>query len=123
MNVFVIERYLAIVDEFDTQDTAETIYSVIFDEFKPVATARLLIENEQTVRIGRVATLKEYRGQNLGSQVVSVLEACAIERGYQQSLVHAELTAEIFYQKMSYSRIGEPYTEDGVDCITLMKVF
>lgn len=123
MNVFVIERHLAIADEFDDQDTAETIYSVVFDELTPVATARLLIENEQTVRIGRVATLNEYRGKNLGREVVSGLEAFAIEQGYQRSLVHAELTAELFYQKMGYSRVGEPYDEDGVDCVTLTKAF
>ena len=123
MNVFVIERHLAIADEFDDQDTAETIYSVVFDELTPVATARLLIENEQTVRIGRVATLNEYRGKHLGREVVSGLEAFAIEQGYQRSLVHAELTAELFYQKMGYSRVGEPYDEDGVDCVTLTKAF
>ena len=71
LQVFVLERSLALSDEFDQKDQSDTIYSVLFDEALPVATARFLQEDERVARIGRVATLKDYRGKQLGSRVVN----------------------------------------------------
>lgn len=121
MQVFVLERSLALADEFDQNDTSDTIYSVLFDGAVPVATARLLGGEDKVARIGRVATLKEYRGKQLGRQVVKALEDVALEQQAKQLLIHAELTAAGFYEKLGYLKIGEPYEEDGVSCITLEK--
>lgn len=121
MRVFVLEKSLALTDEFDQNDTAETIYSVLFDGNLPVATARLLFETDEVARIGRVATLKEYRGKQLGSRVVKALEALARKKQIKQIVIHAELTAAEFYENLGYLRVGQPYEEDGVPCITLDK--
>ena len=121
MQVFVLEKSLALSDEFDQNDTLDTIYAVLYAGPLPIATARLLQESNRVARIGRVATLKEYRGKQLGSQVVTVLEDLAEEKGVEQLLIHAELTAAKFYENLGYTRIGKPYDEDGVPCITLEK--
>lgn len=121
MKVFVLEKALALAAEFDQNDTSETVYSVLFDGNLPVATARLLNETDDVARIGRVATLKEYRGNHLGSQVVKALEDLARERQVKQLVIHAELTAAEFYEYLGYRRVGKPYDEDGVPCITLDK--
>lgn len=121
MQVFVLEKSLALSDEFDQNDTPDTIYAVLYAGTLPIATARLLQESNRVARIGRVATLKEYRGKQLGSQVVTALEVLAEEKGVEQILIHAELTAAKFYENLGYTRIGDPYDEDGVPCITLEK--
>lgn len=121
MNVFVLERGLALEDEFDENDTQKTKYAVMFDENQPIATARSLSENEEILRIGRVATLKKYRGQKYGSEVFLALENLAKTENYKKILVHAELTAAPFYEKLGYKRHGEIYKEDKVPCITLIK--
>ncbi|MGM0300883.1 hypothetical protein IGI66_000466 [Enterococcus sp. AZ048] len=121
MEVFVRERALAMTDEFDQNDTPDTVYSVLFLEDLPVATARFLLDEEGTARIGRVATQKDYRGKQLGRQAVTALEIFAKEKQTKQVLIHAELTAAAFYEQLGYVRMGERYEEDGVPCITLVK--
>lgn len=86
-----------------------------------MVTARFLQEDERVARIGRVATLKDYRGKQLGSRVVNSLEALAKEKQIERLLIHAELTAAGFYEGLGYCSAGKPYDEDGVPCITLEK--
>ncbi|MBO0454711.1 MULTISPECIES: GNAT family N-acetyltransferase [Enterococcus] len=121
MKVFVLERALALSEEFDQNDTADTVYCVLFAGSLPVATARLLTEAAGIARIGRVATIDGYRGKHLGSQVIRALENLALEKEFKQIWIHAELTAAVFYEKLGYLRDGELYEEDGVPCITLVK--
>ena len=121
MCVFVLEKKIVLADEFDQNDTSDTIYSVLFDGSRPVATARLLMEDTETARIGRVATIEAYRGKQLGSRVVRALEDLAKTQKFKQILIHAELSAAGFYENLDYHKKGEPYEEDGVPCITLVK--
>lgn len=122
MNVFVLERNLLIADEFDNNDNSDTIYSVIFDGNQPIATARFLPVDGVLVRITRVATLKNYRGQHLGARVVSSLEKLSRTKKFNKILIHSEVSASTFYQKIGYMIEGDVYIEDGVECVTLVKV-
>ncbi|MFV0560404.1 MAG: GNAT family N-acetyltransferase [Enterococcus sp.] len=121
MKVFVLEKGIAIEDEFDQFDSDDTLYVVIYDEHQPVATGRLLEEDAATARFTRIAVLKEYRKHHLGRKIIEALEIKAQELGYQQSIIHSELVAKGFYQKLGYTVCSEVYLEDGVPCITLQK--
>lgn len=122
MKVFVLERDIAIQDEFDSEDHDEAVYVVLYDNDKPVATGRFIQMDEGTVRPGRIAVLNDYRGKGLGERVVKELEAYARTRGCKTSEIHGEMSAAPFYEKLGYTREGETYLEDGVPCITLKKV-
>lgn len=121
MNVFVLERTIPLEEEFDELDLPETVYTVIYDDKRPVATGRYIQENETTARLTRIATLKEYRGRQLGSQVVQSLENYAAEQQVRQCLIHAETDALPFYLSLDYVPISDIYLEDGVPCQTLQK--
>lgn len=121
MEVFVLERGIPLAEEFDALDTPERFYAVIYDEDLPVATGRIFIEDEKTIRPTRIATLKEYRKQNLGAKIMTAIENYGVENGYVQSLVHAEQTAVGFYQKLGYTICLDIYYEDGVPCQSLEK--
>lgn len=69
MTVFVLERSLAMQDEFDANDTEDTVYAVLYDQNLPIATGRFLREDDDTARLTRIATLKEYRGKQLGAAI------------------------------------------------------
>lgn len=122
MEVFVLERNIPLHEEFDDKDTDEMVYSVIYDGEKPVATGRFIQVDESTVRPGRIAVLKEYRGKGLGEKVVKELEAYSMSLGCTKSLIHAELSAAGFYEKLGYTRVSDVYEEDGVPCVTLERV-
>lgn len=119
--VFVTERKLARQDEFDEKDTDDTVYAVAYeDEFHPVATARYE-QIEQTVRPGRIATLKSARRHGYGAIVLRAIEDYGISQGAKQSLIHGEIDAVPFYKKMGYKVVSEEFLEDGVPAKALEK--
>ena len=72
--VFVEEQ--GFKDEFDSIDEIAT-HIVMFDGDNPVAVGRFFpSENEGEYIVGRVAVKKEYRGKNLGAEI---LKACEVE--------------------------------------------
>lgn len=121
MNVFVLERGIAIADEFDEKDVDGTTYAVAYKDNLPVATARFIKIDEQIAQITRVATLKEYRGCHLGSKLIQLMEDHADSQDVVKLDIHAELTAVEFYEKNGYIQSSEVYLEDGVECQTLTK--
>ena len=121
MNVFVLERGIAIADEFDEKDVDGTTYAVAYKDNLPVATARFIKIDEQIAQITRVATLKEYRGCQLGSKLIQLMEDHADSQDVVKLDIHAELTAVKFYEKNGYVQSSEVYLEDGVECQTLIK--
>lgn len=122
MQVFVLEQKIPLEEEFDDNDLDETVYAVLYDDNKPVSTGRFLQE-EDAARMTRIATLPEYRGQHLGSKIIYALEDHAKAQGLKKVVIHADLTALPFYQKLGYVPYGEVYLEDGVPCQSLKKTF
>jgi predicted GNAT family N-acyltransferase len=121
MQVFVMERGIPLKEEFDLEDHDETIYVVIYDGEKPVATGRYKQIDSDTIRPGRIAVLKEYRKKGLGEVVVKELEALGKKLGCTTSVIHGELSAVGFYEKLDYTKESDVYYEDGVPCVTLNK--
>ena len=74
-SVFVEEQGF----EYEFDDIDETaLHLVLYDENdNPCATGRLFFDD--CMKIGRIAVMKEYRGQSLGSEVIVILEEKALE--------------------------------------------
>ncbi|WP_225418584.1 GNAT family N-acetyltransferase [Loigolactobacillus iwatensis] len=122
MQVFVQERHIALIDEFDQHDTSKTSYAVMYtDNEQPVATGRLQFIDAATIQPGRIATLSEYRGQGLGAQVINALEEVGQHQGYQKSLIHSERTAQGFYEQLGYQPVSGTFIEDGIPCVLVSK--
>ncbi|MGT2833724.1 GNAT family N-acetyltransferase [Streptococcus halotolerans] len=119
--VFVLERQISMEEEFDDNDEQGTVYAVLYDGKQPVATGRFLPETQTKARLTRIATLKEYRGKGHGTTIITALEQYAKEQGYHHLVIHAELTAKPFYQKLGYQAFGDCYIEDGEPCQSLEK--
>lgn len=122
MQVFVLEGKIAIEDEFDENDGENTVYALAFDGNLPVSTNRLVIENQTTVRITRVATLNEYRHRGIASKLLTTMEAYIAEHNFNEILIHSEIQALPFYLVNGYEIASEPYLEDGVPCQTVRKM-
>lgn len=121
MQVFVIERNISLKEEFDSLDQDETIYVVVYDDKKPIATGRYHQINTETIRPGRIAVLKEYRKRGLGKVIVKELESRGKSNGCSKSVIHGELSAAKFYEKLGYTVSSDVYEEDGEPCVTLTK--
>lgn len=121
MSVFVLERGIALTDEFDDKDSDSMVYAVLFDGKLPAATCRFETYDDHTLKVGRVATLKESRGHGYGRKVVSALEEKAKKMGFTHSLIHSEMDAINFYKRLGYEITSDVFYEDGVPCVVVEK--
>ncbi|WP_369911874.1 GNAT family N-acetyltransferase [Streptococcus merionis] len=119
--VFVLEKGIAAEDEFDQNDEKGTIYAVLYRDQMPVSTARFLPQSEKQARLTRVATLKDERSKGYGAQIIQALEQYARDEGFEHLVIHSELTARAFYEKIGYKPFGSIYEEDGEPCQSLEK--
>lgn len=75
-----------------------------------------------SIRMRQVAVRKEQQGKGVGNGIVKYSEQFAIERGYNNIVLHARETALGFYQKLGYEAEGERFTEIGLPHFSMRKV-
>lgn len=121
MSVFVLERNMELAEEFDNQDTLDIDYAVMYVGEKPVSTGRYELLDNETIRIGRIATLKEYRGKKLGRAIIYALEDIGRQKGCTKASIHSEQTAASFYEELSYKIVSDEFFENNVPCVLLEK--
>ncbi|MCH8025822.1 MAG: GNAT family N-acetyltransferase, partial [Chloroflexi bacterium] len=81
------------------------------------ATGRLMVHAPpgEHPHIGRVAVLREYRGQGLGRAVMLALHNEAQRRGYAGVALGSQLHAIPFYERLGYIASGEVYVDAGIE--------
>ncbi len=117
--VFVDEQKFEV--EFDAVDNRAK-HIVLYDDSKPIACCRLF-EGEQAGEFvaGRIAVLKEYRGNHLGAKIMAEAERIAKELGGIKVSLSAQLRASGFYKTLGYSQSGEIYFDEYCEHIHMEK--
>ena len=82
---------------------------------QPVGTGRLQPDG----RIGRLAILKPWRGQGLGTRLLAALVAAARQRGLERVYLHAQLQAVAFYEQRGFVKNGDEFVEAGIRHINM----
>lgn len=117
--VFVKEQHCSAENEFDEWDP-KAIHAVAYDgEGKPVATGRLLLDDNLDFYIGRVAVLKEYRHQKYGDFIVRLLVDQAFQCAASVIYIHAQMTAVPFYEKLGFVAEGDVFLEENIEHIKM----
>jgi predicted GNAT family N-acyltransferase len=118
--VFVHEQNIPAELEWDVAD-ADALHVVIHNpQAEPVATGRLLVHALGVGRIGRMAVLASLRGSGLGQQVLEALVQAARERGDTEVCLHAQTSAQGFYERLGFTQRGEVYAEVGIPHIEMV---
>lgn len=118
--VFVEEQNFK--DEFDITDSASH-HLVLYVDRKPAACVRFFTENNPTeYHLGRLCVLKEYRGQSLGSLLVSEVEKHVKELGGTAIVLSAQMRASGFYEKLGYAKKGNIYYDEYCEHICMYKL-
>ncbi|HEY8363165.1 MAG TPA: GNAT family N-acetyltransferase [Tissierellaceae bacterium] len=92
---------------------------VVYQDGIPVGTGRVF-EQGGRYYLGRIAVLKEYRKQHIGSLIVKLLLQKAFEWGAEEVHIHAQTSALEFYKKLGFIPYGEPYDEAGIRHISMV---
>ena len=118
--VFVLEQGIAPEDEWDAYD-ATALHAVLFDENgQALGNARLLQPSATIAKVGRMAVLKEARGNGYGSRLLQSLIRCARQRSHKEVRLSAQRTAEGFYAAHGFVAVGEPFNEVGIPHVEMV---
>ena len=120
--VFVEEQAVPVEEEMDAYDLTATHFLVKQSESaEVVATARFLDKGDGVGKIGRVAVLIEYRGKGIGALIMSRVEQYAVEHGFSELILEAQMSAIVFYEKLGYVAEGEVYLDCNIEHRLKMK--
>jgi len=119
--VFVAEQKIPADLEWDAAD-ADAIHAVAFNRFGlPLATGRLILQQDRPARIGRMATSRLVRNSGVGRQVLDALSAAAQSRGARELLLHAQTSAQNFYLRAGFTPRGEVFEEAGIPHVEMRR--
>jgi len=104
--VFVIEQAIDYAIEFEGDDHLCV----------PVGAARL-----KNNKVGRVATLKDYRYHGIGRALMDYVEDYAKQKGIKLLKLHAQKPVEDFYQKLGYVSEGDIFYEADIPHVLMTK--
>jgi predicted GNAT family N-acyltransferase len=119
--VFVQEQGVPPEIEQDAADTT-AVHVVSRDASgRVVATGRLLLRDDGTASIGRMAADASVRGHGYGAAVLAELHWQAVLRGVPEIELHAQVSARGFYERAGYAAVGEEYVEAGISHVTMVR--
>ena len=116
-----IKHHITLEEEFDEHDGPGTKYVVIIDDVLPVATCRMYPIDSNTVILGRIVVLPEYRHKGLGSEVVLEAESWARELGFKTAVIDSRDNKTEFYSRLGYIKKGEAEDEGTFVTVRMVK--
>jgi predicted GNAT family N-acyltransferase len=117
--VFVDEQGVPRELEVDEYDPGAT-HLVAIRDHKVVGTLRML-EHGGTAKVGRVAVRAALRRTGIGARLMDRAAAIALERGFAEIVLHAQVAVAGFYRRLGYIEEGEPFDEAGIPHIAMRK--
>ena len=108
--VFILEQKIDEADEFDDADANSSHVLVFSEKRDAVGTGRI----EPNGKIARLAVIAEYRGQGVGSAMLTRLVEEARKKGFGQVFLHAQTHALKFYKKFCFVSDEEIFSEGGI---------
>ena len=108
--VFIIEQKIPESEEWDDADENSSHVLVFSEKRDVVGTGRI----EPNGKIARLAVIAEYRGQGVGSAMLTRLVEEARQKGFSQVFLHAQTHALKFYKKFGFGSDEVIFSEGGI---------
>lgn len=108
--VFVDEQQVPKSDEIDDEDVNAIHWLAYGPDDIAMATSRMLSNGH----VGRMAVLKEFRNQGVGSSLIRHMIRYAITKGMDQLFLNAQIKATPFYENFGFIPEGEPFMDAGI---------
>ena len=111
--VFIHEQGVPAELELDEYDPLAT-HALAYLDGHCIGTGRLVDLGGGQAQIGRMAVLSTYRNQGVGKQILEKLIDLAKSQGSESIVLHAQVTAIPFYEKLGFQTQGPIYDEAGI---------
>ena len=110
LQVFILEQSVPEEIEWDGRDAACHHVLAESSNRDAVGTARL----QGSGKIGRMAVVRPWRGQGVGSAMLASLLEAARQRGIDEVFLHAQTPVLGFYEQAGFRAEGEEFMEAGI---------
>jgi predicted GNAT family N-acyltransferase len=98
----------------------EAVHLVAVAGERVVGTCRLLAAVDH-VMLGRMVVDPQMRRHGVGSRLLAAADVAALEMSHDRIVLHAQLPARGVYARAGYAERGEPFVEEGIDHVTMVK--
>lgn len=121
--VFVEEQGISAELEIDDYDPIAE-HALAYVDNQCVATARIYLDEQDRskAKIGRMAVLREFRGQGIGTALLGESIRAGMMQGASIFELHAQQSAVPFYAKLQFKPDGAIFDEVGIphQCMRLV---
>ena len=107
--VFIEEQHVPVELEWDEYDDT-CIHVLAINNNVALATGRLL----ETGQIGRMAVLKPYRKQGVGSKMLEQLLSTAESKNMNSVFLYSQIDAIGFYKRFGFEEEGAIFDDAGI---------
>ena len=111
--VFIEEQAVSYEEEFDLQDKDYIVY-LLYEGQVPISTARYKLINSDA-KVGRVCTLKAFRGKHYGIQLMERIISDAFNQGAKRIVLDSQLTAQSFYERLGFVAYGDIFLDANIE--------
>jgi predicted GNAT family N-acyltransferase len=111
--VFIEEQGFPIDTLFDDKEKW-AVHFVVMDDDLPVAAARMLVNENDSVEISRVSVIKEYRGQGAGKLLMNRIAEYSKKNGTKKIKLTSQEATKSFYEKLGYQKTGQINCKENI---------
>ncbi|WP_096199130.1 GNAT family N-acetyltransferase [Bacillus sp. FJAT-45350] len=117
--VFVEEQKVPVELEIDEHEE-EATHFVVYDGEKPIGAGRFRSVDGYG-KVERICILKEYRGRNVGKDLMIKIEEVAQQEGFKALKLNAQIQAETFYKNLGYVTYSDEFLDAGIPHVSMKK--
>jgi len=118
--VFIDEQGVSEAEEMDDKDPDAT-HLLATDGEAAIGTARVRFVEDATAKIERVAVERAYRGEEVGTELMTEAEQIAKEGGAGEIRIHAQCRVETFYNSLGYETVSDEFENAGIPHVEMVK--
>jgi ribosomal protein S18 acetylase RimI-like enzyme len=111
--VFIWEQGVPAELELDEFDPSAS-HTLAYLNGRCIGTGRLVDLGNRQAQIGRMAVLAKFRNQGVGRQILEGLVRLAQSQGAESIILHSQVSAIPFYEKLGFQAQGPAYDEAGI---------
>lgn len=115
--VFVVEQRVPAEIELDEWDPGCDHALAFGPGGEVVGTGRLLPDGH----VGRMAVLRDWRGQGVGGRILVALVGRAAERGMKRLVLNAQTHAVPFYARYGFVAFGDEFMEADIPHVAMAR--
>jgi predicted GNAT family N-acyltransferase len=119
--VFIEEQHISQQLDLDGRDE-EALHIVVKDGDSVVATARVLLADDDRAKIERMAVLQPYRRKGIGRKIISFLVEWLKGRQVDEVFVHAQYPVRGFYRSVGFEEQPPPFREANIKHVRMRKI-